>query len=76
MAQLCERWSDNAPGRFYVDTECIVCTVCAELAPEHFRLAEDEDHDVCFRQPVAPEEVAACVAAMAACPAEAIGDDG
>ena len=33
-------------------------------------MAEDEDHDVCFRQPVAPEEVAACVAAMAACPAE------
>lgn len=61
---------------FYVDRECILCTTCSDLAPGHFRRSDDEDHDVCYRQPRDPAELAACLEAMAACPVEAIGDDG
>lgn len=85
MADPADRWSDNVGGAsviegrrvsFYVDRECILCTVCAELAPDHFRLADSEDHDVCYRQPTTPEELANCEAALAECPVEAIGRDG
>lgn len=74
MASLADRWPDNAPGRFYVDQGCIVCRVCSELAPDHFRLSADEDHDVVYAQPVGEAAVAACRAALAACPVEAIGE--
>ncbi len=76
MADRSARWPDNAEGAFYVDLECILCTVCSELAPENFRLATSEDHDVCYRQPVDEAQLAQCRAAMAECPVEAIGDDG
>lgn len=78
-------WPDNVGGSvvidgrrvsFYVDRECILCTTCSDLAPEHFGLSEDEDHDICHRQPGNADELAACLAAMEACPVEAIGDDG
>ena len=83
MAEFHHRWPDNVdedgivegrPVRFFVDTECISCTVCSELAPAHFRLADTEDHDVCFRQPADVEQLAACRDALEACPVEAIGE--
>lgn len=79
------RWYDNVGGEaviegrrvsFYVDQECILCSVCSELAPENFRQSNDEDHDICYRQPRDAAELAACDEAMASCPVEAIGDDG
>lgn len=76
MAEVRDRWPDNAPGPFYVDRECIVCTVCSEIAPDHFRLSETEDHDVCYRQPATRAERERCEAAEAECPVEAIGSDG
>lgn len=76
MARLGDRWPDNAPGRFFVDTGCIVCKVCSELAPDHFRLSEAEDHDVVYAQPHGDEQVAACREALAACPVDAIGEAG
>ena len=85
MADPRDAWWDNATGAvtlrgrrwsFYVDAECILCTVCAEAAPENFRLSEDEDHDVCFRQPRTEAELDACIEARDGCPVEAIGDDG
>lgn len=85
MADRRRIWADNVGGStlvggrrasFYVDHECILCTTCSELAPESFRRSDDEDHDVCYRQPRDAAELAACDQAMAACPVEAIGDDG
>lgn len=76
MADRELRWPDNAPGAWYVDQECIVCTVCSEIAPNHFRLAASEDHDICFRQPRTDAERDVCEAARAECPVEAIGADG
>lgn len=85
MARPDDAWRDNVGGSavvdgrrvsFYVDRECILCTTCSDLAPDHFRRSVDEDHDVCYRQPRDAAELAACRAAMEACPVEAIGDDG
>lgn len=76
MADPGNRWHDNAPGRWYVDAQCIDCDLCNELAPAHFKGNDAENHSFVYRQPTTPEEETACRDAKAACPVEAIGDDG
>lgn len=85
MADPTNVWNDNVGGAsevngkkvaFYVDMECILCSVCSDAAPHNFRMSDDEDHDICYRQPESEEELAGCYEAMENCPVEAIGDDG
>jgi len=85
MADPDNTWEDNVGGEsvindkrvsFYVDMECILCSVCSDAAPNNFRMSDDEDHDICYKQPVDEDELAACEEAMENCPVEAIGDDG
>ncbi|MCB9664579.1 MAG: ferredoxin [Alphaproteobacteria bacterium] len=85
MADPTNKWEDNVGGQvtiggktlaFYVDKECILCSVCSDAAPNNFRMSDDEDHDVCFKQPGSEEELAQCYEALENCPVEAIGDDG
>ena len=85
MADPTDTWEDNIGGAvtidgktvsFYVDTECILCSVCSDAAPNNFRMSDDEDHDICYKQPDDDEELEQCYEAMENCPVEAIGDDG
>ncbi len=85
MADWKNRWKDNVGGTsvvegkklgFFVDKECILCSVCSDAAPNNFRMSDDEDHDICYKQPSDPDEVKACYEAMENCPVEAIGDKG
>ena len=85
MADPKNIWKDNARGEsviagkrvsFYVDLECILCSVCSDAAPNNFRMSDAEDHDICYKQPTTPDEVAQCYEAMENCPVEAIGEDG
>jgi ferredoxin len=85
MADKTEKWEDNVPGEatisgqkvsFYVDKECILCSVCSDAAPSNFRMSDDEDHDICYKQPSDEEELAQCFEALENCPVEAIGEDG
>ena len=76
MANADEKWEDNVSGKFYVDKECILCSLCVDVAPENFREADDGDHDIVYKQPDNDEELAACQDAMEQCPVDAIGDDG
>ncbi len=76
MANRNDKWHDNLPGAFYVDKECILCSLCSELAPNNFKESADSDHDIVYKQPETPEEVKACRDAMEQCPVEAIGEDG
>jgi len=62
----------NVPGRFYVNTECITCSVCADVAPAHFRLGDDEEGNIVYRQPETAAEAQACREALEGCPVEAI----
>ena len=41
MATKEDKYQDNAAGKFYVDTECIDCNLCRELAPDNFTDHED-----------------------------------
>lgn len=85
MADWKNRWEDNVGGTveiagkkygFFVDKECILCSVCSDAAPNNFRMSDAEDHDICFKQPENEEELAQCYEAMENCPVEAIGDNG
>jgi ferredoxin len=85
MADPKNAWPDNVGGEvtlgnkriaFFVDKECILCSVCSDAAPKNFRMSDDEDHDICFKQPANEEELAQCYEAMDNCPVEAIGDKG
>jgi ferredoxin len=85
MADPANRWEDNVGGEvtiggkrlsFFVDKECILCSVCSDAAPRNFKMSDDEDHDVCYKQPETEDELAQCYEAMENCPVEAIGDHG
>ena len=67
-------WPDNAPGRFAVAGDCICCSVCSDIAPENFRLSDEDHHNICYSQPRSAEELADCLEALAACPVEVIID--
>ncbi|RYZ68180.1 MAG: ferredoxin [Proteobacteria bacterium] len=76
MAESSKKWADNAPGKFYVDDQCIDCDACRTEAPNHFRRNDDHGYSYVYKQPETPEEVEICGAAKDACPVEAIGEDG
>ena len=76
MADKNDKYPDNAPGKFYVDRECIFCNVCVAAAPKNFKISDDGTHDVVYKQPENEEEEGECLEAMDMCPVYAIGDDG
>ena len=76
MADPGDKVSESAPGRYYVDTQCIDCDVCRVTAPANFQREEAKGYSYVFRQPASPDEEASCQEAMDSCPVEAIGDDG
>jgi glyoxylase-like metal-dependent hydrolase (beta-lactamase superfamily II)/ferredoxin len=71
MASLQQRLPENVPGDFFVDSTCIDCDTCRQLAPDIFR-----DHgDQCsvYRQPETPDETRKAMRALVACPTGSIG---
>lgn len=76
MADTTQKWEDNVPGAFYVDKECILCSLCTDIAPENFKESEDGDHDFVYKQPENDAELQACQDALEQCPVDAIGSDG
>ncbi len=76
MANPADKWETNVSGKWYTDKQCILCSLCCELAPNNFKESESGDHDFVYNQPTTPEEEAQCTEAMTQCPVEAIGNDG
>jgi ferredoxin len=76
MASKTNKYTDNVPGQFYVDQQCIACIACCTTAPDFFKMNDDDGHAYLAVQPSNPEQVDQCKEAMAGCPVEAIGNDG
>jgi ferredoxin len=76
MAEIEEKLSDNATGKFYVDAQCIDCDVCRDTAPKNFMRNDENGYSYVYHQPSSAEELSLCEEAKDACPVEAIGDDG
>jgi ferredoxin len=68
--------TENVFGPFYVDSACIDCDVCRDLAPENFARSFKHAYSYVSKQPENEAERAACEEAIACCPVEAIGNDG
>ncbi len=70
VARLLDRHPDNAEGDWYVDTRCIDCGTCRQLAPALFGQARDQSLVVV--QPEGESRTNAWRAALA-CPTQSIG---
>jgi glyoxylase-like metal-dependent hydrolase (beta-lactamase superfamily II)/ferredoxin len=71
MARESLRLPENAPGDFFVDSTCIDCDACRQIAPATFR-----DHggaSSVARQPSTEAEVRRALMALVACPTGSIG---
>jgi glyoxylase-like metal-dependent hydrolase (beta-lactamase superfamily II)/ferredoxin len=71
MAHLGRRLSSNAAGDFFVDSSCIDCDICRQIAPETFRAQAVQT--VVYCQPTTPESVHRALMALVACPTGSIG---
>lgn len=76
MATTNERLSQNIVGRYYVDSSCIDCDHCRDIAPAFFRRDDEIGFSIVHRQPITPEELALAEEAREGCPTESIGNDG
>ncbi len=76
MADKSQKWSENLPGKVFVDQSCIACDACVLTAPKNFSMHEDDGHAFVSQQPQSPEEEALVKEAIDGCPVEAIGTDG
>jgi glyoxylase-like metal-dependent hydrolase (beta-lactamase superfamily II)/ferredoxin len=71
MANRRKQVPENVPGEFFVDSTCIDCDTCRQLAPEVF--AEAAEHSFVEHQPATAAERRAALRALLACPTASIG---
>ncbi|MEP7337772.1 MAG: ferredoxin [Acidobacteriota bacterium] len=76
MPDRTARLTENVAGSFYVDSRCVDCEVCRDIAPENFKRIAARRYVIVFKQPDSAEQKSLCHEAMECCPVEAIGDDG
>lgn len=74
MASPERRVPENVPGDFYVDSTCIDCDVCRQLAPDVFGDAPETAR--VWAQPATRERRRAALQALVCCPVGAIGCQG
>jgi glyoxylase-like metal-dependent hydrolase (beta-lactamase superfamily II)/ferredoxin len=73
MADRRKRLDHNVMGNFFVDSTCINCDTCRQLAPETFE--ETGDHSAVVRQPRGDEQHHRAYQALLACPVGSIGTE-
>ena len=71
MADAALSISDNVPGDFFVDSTCIDCDACRQIAPTVFR--DIGNQSAVFHQPGNDDELLASQKALIACPTSSIG---
>jgi glyoxylase-like metal-dependent hydrolase (beta-lactamase superfamily II) len=71
MANLALRLPENVPGDFFVDSTCIDCDACRQIAPGTF--AETSEASIVYQQPETESETTRAMMALVACPTGSIG---
>jgi glyoxylase-like metal-dependent hydrolase (beta-lactamase superfamily II)/ferredoxin len=74
VADKKKRLPSNVAGAFYVDSTCIDCDACRQIAPSVF--AEDGQYSAVKMQPASGAEESAAWHALLACPVGSIGCEG
>jgi glyoxylase-like metal-dependent hydrolase (beta-lactamase superfamily II)/ferredoxin len=71
MANWDKRLPENVQGEFFVDSTCIDCDTCRQLAPDVF--GETGDYSFVRAQPHDPHTVREALQALLSCPTGSIG---
>lgn len=71
MANARKKLSTNVDGNFFVDSTCINCDTCRQLAPSSF--VENGEYSSVHRQPRGEEATRQAYQALLACPVGSIG---
>lgn len=71
MANIKKRLPDNVEGEFFVDSTCIDCDACRQLAPDTF--AESAEYSFVYAQPRTELAQRRALRAQLACPTGSIG---
>lgn len=74
MANPQKSVAENVPGDFFVDSTCIDCDTCRQLAPAVF--GEVPEHAFVQHQPETPDERRQALHALVCCPTGSIGSRG
>jgi glyoxylase-like metal-dependent hydrolase (beta-lactamase superfamily II)/ferredoxin len=74
MANLAKILPANVAGKWFVDSTCIDCDTCRQLAPRVF--GEGDDYAYVHSQPQTPEDERAALHALLSCPTGSIGTRG
>jgi glyoxylase-like metal-dependent hydrolase (beta-lactamase superfamily II) len=74
MANRNKQVPENVPGDCFVDSTCIDCDTCRQLAPAVF--AEAPDHAFVHHQPDTAEQRHRALQALVCCPTGSIGSSG
>ena len=74
MAKIANRLEENVRGDFFVDSSCIDCDACRQIAPTIFR--DHGDQSSVYHQPETEEETRLALSALVACPTGSIGTTG
>lgn len=73
---MSEKFRENVPGKFYVDTRCINCSICREIAPDNFKTNHEDGYEYVCKQPDDDREASLIMEAMVLCPVDAVKDNG
>ncbi len=73
MADVKKRVLENVTGEFFVDSTCIDCDTCRQLAPGIYAEDAGDRFPSSKTQPQTPEETRAATLALLACPTGSIG---
>ena len=73
MADRTKRLDTNIAGNFYVDSTCINCDTCRQLAPKSFE--EVGEYSAVLHQPENDQQLHQAYQALLACPVGSIGTD-
>jgi glyoxylase-like metal-dependent hydrolase (beta-lactamase superfamily II)/ferredoxin len=73
MADPKKRLDSNIAGNFYVDSTCINCDTCRQLAPKSFE--EVGEYSAVLHQPESDDQIHQAYQALLACPVGSIGTE-
>jgi len=73
VARIADRLNENAPGAYFVDSSCIDCDTCRQVAPETYVRVDTVGQSVVHRQPETAGEHRRAAMALVACPTASIG---
>src|SRR6185369_3942618 len=71
MAQTALKLPNNVDGDFYVDSSCIDCDACRQIAPQAF--LDHGGQSSVYQQPASAGERQRALMALVACPTASIG---